>query len=121
MNVPGNAVNHLIETERLFLRELNRNDSSGLSSILCDPESMRYYPHPFSMEEVQSWIIRNMENYNKYSHGPWAVVLRAENILVGDCGITIQDIEGEELHELAYYIKKEFCSMGYATKLVGHA
>jgi RimJ/RimL family protein N-acetyltransferase len=43
-------------------------------------------------------------------------VLRAENILVGDCGITIQDIEREELHELAYYIKKEFRNMGYATE-----
>jgi hypothetical protein len=43
-------------------------------------------------------------------------VLKAENIPVGDCGITIQDIEGEELPELGYHIKKEFCNMGYATK-----
>lgn len=106
----------IVETEHLFLRELNLNDKDGLAAILCDPESMEYYPNPFSMEQTVNWIKWNINNYKKYKHGLWAVILKGENIFLGDCGITIQEIEGEEIPELGYHIKKEYWNKGYATE-----
>jgi RimJ/RimL family protein N-acetyltransferase len=106
----------IIETERLYLRELTINDKFELSKILSDTESMRFYDHPYSMEEVENWIQWNLDNYKKYNHGLWAVILKYDDTFLGDCGITIQEIENEKLPELGYHIKKEYWNKGYATE-----
>ncbi|MBN2652268.1 MAG: GNAT family N-acetyltransferase [Spirochaetales bacterium] len=106
----------IIETKRLFLRELVKSDKEELAKILTDPESMKYYPAPFSYKKVEDWIKWNIDNYNKYNHGLWAVILKEGNVFLGDCGITMQNIDGEQLPELGYHIKKEYCNKGFATE-----
>jgi RimJ/RimL family protein N-acetyltransferase len=69
------------------LRELEVSDKNELSKVLSDPESMQYYPHSFSEEEVENWIRWNVENYRKYNHGLWAVILEEDGKFIGDCGI----------------------------------
>ena len=56
----------ILETERLFLREMTPEDADALALVLSDPESMKFYPHPFSREEVENWIKWNQGNYEKY-------------------------------------------------------
>lgn len=106
----------IIETERLFLRELVTSDKEELAKILSDPESMKFYPTPFTDKKVEDWIKWNIDNYKKYKHGLWAIILKEGNIFLGDCGITIQNIEGDKLPELGYHIKNEYCNKGYATE-----
>ncbi len=77
---------------------------------------MQFYPAPFSDKEVEDWIKWSIDNYKRYRHGLWAVILKEGNIFPGDCGITMQDIKGEKLPELGYHIKKEYCNKGYATE-----
>jgi len=98
----------IIETERLYLRELKMDDQNELSKVLSDPESMQYYPHPFNQEEVKSWIKWNEKNYQQYNHGLWAVVLKEEDTFIGDCGITMQNIDGVSLPEIGFNIIKEY-------------
>lgn len=43
----------IIETERLYLRELTMEDKEEWAKVLSDIESMRFYPHPFSEKEVR--------------------------------------------------------------------
>ena len=106
----------IIETERLYLRELIMEDKEQLAKVLSDIESMRFYPHPFSEEEVENWINWNIDNYKKYKHGLWAVILKAGDIFLGDCGITIQNIDGEIVPEMGFHIIKDYCGKGYATE-----
>ena len=106
----------IIETERLYLREMDIDDESGLSDIFCDPYSMRYYPKPFDSDQVKNWILRNINSYAKYRHGLWAVVLKDSDLIICDCGITIQKIEEEYLPELGFHINKKCCGKGYATE-----
>lgn len=106
----------IIETERLYLRELATGDKNELSRVLSDSESMQYYPHPFTEEEVKKWIQWNMGNYKEYKHGLWAVVLKKDDIFIGDCGITMQNIEGETLPEIGFHIIKDYWNKGYATE-----
>ena len=54
---------HIIETERLFLREMELKDKADLSNMLCDRKSMKYYPSRFTKEQVENWIKWNIENY----------------------------------------------------------
>ena len=106
----------VIETERLYLRPLTFQDAKDLSLVLSDKESMKHYPHAFSMEEVENWIKRNIERYQKDGFGLWAVVRKADNQFLGDCGITLQDIDGEILPEIGFHIIKTYCNKGYASE-----
>lgn len=106
----------ILETERLYLRELVLEDKKELSKVLSNPESMEFYPHPFSDEEVEKWIRWNIENYKKYKHGLWAVILKEGNVFIGDCGITMQDIGNEIVPEIGFHIIKEYCKKGFATE-----
>ena len=106
----------IVETERLYLRELLPDDKKELRKVLSDPESMEYYPHAFSEEEVENWIKWNIDNYKKYNHGLWAVILKEGDVFIGDCGITMQSIGEETVPEIGFHIIKEYCNKGYATE-----
>lgn len=106
----------IIETDRLYLRELVLDDLHELSKVLSDPESMQYYPESFSQERVKRWIEWNIDNYKKYNHGLWAVILKGEEKFIGDCGITMQTIENEIVPEIGFHIIKQYWNKGYATE-----
>lgn len=98
----------MIETGRLLLREFRLEDFDDLFKILSDPETMQHYPKPFDEERTKRWIEWNLENYQKYGFGLWAVVLKETNEFIGDCGITMQIIDGESLPEIGYHINKKY-------------
>ncbi|MFD2626794.1 GNAT family N-acetyltransferase [Salibacterium salarium] len=106
----------IIETDRLYLREFVMHDKHELSKVLSDPESMQYYPHPFNEEEVKNWIKWNIENYKRDKHGLWAVILKEGDTFIGDCGITMQNIDDEKLPEIGFHVIKEYWNKGYATE-----
>lgn len=109
-------MNRIIETNRLYLKELTREDNADLACILCDKESMAYYPRPFNCKEVNNWIDWNVQSYRTNGYGLWAVILTDGDVFLGDCGVTIQEIAGENLPELGYHIKKDHWNNGYATE-----
>jgi RimJ/RimL family protein N-acetyltransferase len=106
----------IIETRRLILRQLTLDDITSLSLVLSDQESMRHYPHAFSNEEVKKWVERNIKRYKNDGFGLWAVIRKEDNQFLGDCGITLQNIDGDILPEIGFHIIKTFCNMGYATE-----
>lgn len=106
----------IIETERLILREYTYEDFESLYKILSDKETMEHYPNPFDEEKVRGWIKWNIENYAKYGFGLWAVVLKETSEMIGDCGITIQNIDEELLPEIGYHINKKYWRKGFGSE-----
>ena len=104
----------MIETKRLLLREYSPDDFDALYAILSDPETMRHYPAPFDAARTRRWIDWNLENYEKYGFGLWAVVLKETGAFIGDCGLTLQNIDGEALPEIGYHIHRDHWRRGYA-------
>ena len=103
-----------IETERLFLREMTMDDFDALYKVLADKEIMQHYPYTFDEERVRAWIQRNMDRYEKFGFGLWAVCLKETGEMIGDCGLTLQNIEGEMLTEIGYHIRADQQRKGYA-------
>lgn len=103
-----------LETERLVLREMAEQDFESLLQILSDPETMRHYPKPFDGAKVHDWIAWNQENYRVFGFGLWAVTLKETGELIGDCGITMQNIAGRIKPEIGYHIRKDQQRKGYA-------
>lgn len=105
-----------LETNRLILREFSTEDFDALYEILSDPETMRHYPKPFDESKVRYWIEWNLENYRVFGFGLWAVVLKETGRLIGDCGITMQNIDGKIKPEIGYHIHKSCWRRGYASE-----
>ena len=104
----------MIETERLLLREYILDDFDALYEIMSDPETMAHYPAPYDEARTRRWIDWNLENYARYGFGLWAVVLKETGEFIGDCGLTLQNIDGERLPEIGYHIHKKYWRRGFA-------
>ena len=104
------------ETKRLILREMVDEDFSALYEILSDPFTMQHYPAPFDEEKVRLWIERNRTRYSADGFGLWAVILKETGALIGDCGITMQNINSQLLPEIGYHIHKDHQRKGYASE-----
>ena len=105
-----------METERLRIRELQAQDFDAVYSVLADSNIMRHYPYTFDEVRVRGWISKNIERYRNLGFGLWAVCLKETGELIGDCGLTMQLINGEIKPEIGYHIKAEHQQKGYATE-----
>ena len=106
----------ILETERLILREMAEEDFEALHAIFCDAETMQHYPAPFDAEKTRSWIARNQERYVELGFGLWAVVLKETGEVIGDCGLTLQNIDGESVPEIGYHIWKSLWRKGLGSE-----
>lgn len=104
----------IIETERLILREMTENDFEALNKVLADSEIMRHYPYEFDENRVRNWIARNIERYRIFGFGLWAVCLKETGEMIGDCGLTMQLIDGEIKPEIGYHIRSDKQRNGFA-------
>jgi RimJ/RimL family protein N-acetyltransferase len=106
----------VLETPRLILREFTPEDADALALVISDPETMRYYPEPFNRAGVGEWIARNLRRYEADGHGLWAMDLKSSGAMVGDCGITLQDVDGKPLPEIGYHLHRDMWGQGLATE-----
>jgi len=106
----------IISAKRLMLRELSNSDIGPLFEILSDKETMQYYPATYTVEMTQSWINRNINSCRENGFGLWAVVLKKSEKMIGQCGISLQNIDGDIVPEIGYHIHKQHWNQGYATE-----
>lgn len=106
----------ILETERLYLREMTRDDFCDLAEILQNPRVMYAYEHDFSDDDVQEWLNRQQARYKKYGFGLWAMILKETGKMIGQAGLTMQPYKGGEVLEIGYHLKEEFWHKGYATE-----
>lgn len=104
----------IIETERLYLRELLFSDFEALCKILQDKEVMYAYEHAFDKQEVMEWLEKQQNRYKEYGFGLWAVILKETDEMIGQCGLTMQDLEEKKVLEIGYLFQKAFWHNGYA-------
>lgn len=109
-------INMQLETKRLILREYTMDDFDDIYEILSDEETMAHYPKPFDQEEVKGWIQWNIDNYETFGFGLWVAELKENGQMIGDCGITMQTINGNVRPEIGYHIHKRYQNNGYATE-----
>lgn len=104
----------ILETQRLLLREMTQADYPALAEILQDRVAMFAYEHAFSDEETQTWLDRMRERYAKDGFGLWAVVCKETGEMIGQCGLTWQNYEGERVLEIGYLFQRKHWKKGYA-------
>lgn len=104
----------ILETERLVLRKMNQGDFDALCRILQDEEAMYAYEGAFSDGEVQEWLDRQIGRYENDGFGLWAVLLKENGRVIGQCGLTMQDCGERRVPEVGYLFERAYWHRGYA-------
>lgn len=106
----------ILQTGRLYLREMNQADFNSLCEILQDEDTMYAYEGAFSDNEVQEWLDRQISRYQQWKFGLWAVILKETQEMIGQCGLTMQPWKDKEVLEIGYLFERSYWHRGYATE-----
>jgi len=63
----------------------------------------------------EGWIEWNLANYVEHGFGLWVVETHAGEF-VGDCGLTMQDVEGTLMVEAGWHVRSPLRRQGYAAE-----
>ncbi len=105
-----------LETARLRLRPLTMDDLEALNAIQSDPVHMRFYPHPFSMDESREWIDRMHARYEEIGFALLAVDDLETGEFLGNVGPHLQHVDDVDEVELGWSITPTRARQGIATE-----
>jgi RimJ/RimL family protein N-acetyltransferase len=110
-----NGINATLKTKRLILRPMLETDLDALHLIFTDVKVMAAFNHdPFTREQMQRWLQRNLDHQNQYGYGLFSVILKETGELIGDCGL--EQMEDQGAAELGYDFRSDFWNQGFATE-----
>ena len=110
-----NEISSRLETKRLFLRPMLQTDLDALLLIFTDSKVMASFNHPpFTHEQMQRWLQRNLDHQQTFGYGLFSVILKETGELIGDCGL--EQMEDQGAAELGYDFRSDFWNQGYATE-----
>ena len=105
-----------LETVRLRLRPLSMGDLEALHAIQSDPVHMRFYPHPFSLDESRAWIERMQARYEEVGFALLGVEDLATGEFLGNVGPHVQHVDDVDEVELGWSITPTRAREGIATE-----
>lgn len=106
----------IAETPRLILRHFIWNDLDKLAKIYGDPIVMKFLYRTWTYEETKQQLDLIFDCYEKYGFGEWAIVYKANNKLIGRCGLMPHKVDGEQEIAIGYTLSQEYWGQGLATE-----
>ena len=92
------------DTSRLTFREMTEADVSNIAML--DIGGLR---------GPSSWVEWNRRNYAELGFGLWIIETHAGDF-VGDCGLTMQEVENVWHVEAGWHVRADLRRQGYATE-----
>lgn len=111
----------MIETRRLRLREVTRDDLGALAAMVADPEQMTFYPGVRTRDEAADWMELNLGLYAERGFGTWLVESRADAAFLGYSGIRPLVLDGREEMEIGWHIHKSAWGRGVTSEAAAAA
>jgi len=92
-------------------------DREPMYNIFCDAEVMRFSDGVKTKEWVRTWLRACHERYQSWGYGPYAVVEKGSQAVIGYCGLFFfSDIDGQTEVEIGYRLASGAWGKGYATE-----
>lgn len=108
-----------LETDRLIIRYVNKNDALDMYEYASKEEVCRYLlwsPH-INLSATEGYIDFLCDRYKKGLYADWAVVLKSNGKMIGTCGFaSLNSAEGKS--EIGYVLSPDFQGNGYMTEAV---
>jgi len=108
---------YILQTERLILRRYELEDAVRAHILAGEKEIIETtlaIPYPYLLEHAESWIQQHPKLIENGAAYPFAVVMKAGNVLIGT--MTLRIDKQHNKGELAYWIGKDYWGKGYATE-----
>ncbi len=109
----------ILETERLTLRPIRREDEADAFAYGADPEVSRYttWERHRSVDDARAFVDWVLGEYERGRPAPWAIVHREAGRLIGACGVA--DWRPEHARaEIGYVLARPYWGQGYTTEAV---
>lgn len=106
----------ILQTRRLTLRELVKEDVDALRPILQDPLVMYAWEHAFTDAEIRDWIETNRARYQTDGCGYWAAQEPETGRVAGMLGLLMEEVAGERRLGIGYLLRRDCWGIGYATE-----
>ncbi len=106
-----------LRTERLLLRPFCAADAPRVQRLAGDraiADTTLNIPHPYQDGMAETWIATHADLWQEGVASIYAVVLDAEDALIGGCGLRIA-LEHRRA-ELGYWIGRPYWGQGFATE-----
>lgn len=109
----------LIETDRLILREVSKDDADDLLIYLSDKEVMKYMGlEPFnSVEDALDEIAWYKSIFEKETGMRWGISLKGQDKVIGSCGFLNRATQHYRA-EIGYELSKEHWGKGIASEAI---
>lgn len=102
-------------TDRLRFRPMDMGDLDDLAAVLSAPDPVHVDRPARTRQDAVRWIEWQRRNYAEHDFGLWFVETN-DGDFVGDCGLTMQDVEGTPHVEVGYHVMPDVRRHGYATE-----
>jgi len=107
-----------LTSPRLHFRQLNINDVDALMEFFNSSEALKFFPtlKVGERQEAINWITRMGKRYEMHGVGLWALTDKQTGAFIGQCGLLVQDIDGNTELEIGYSLNPSSWGKGYATE-----
>lgn len=102
-----------LQTERLGFRPWSEDDLGLALGLWGDPEVTRLIGGPFSEEQVQERLSREIATQRSHGVQYWPMFLLTTGEHVGCCGLRPHRLE-EKIYEIGFHLRRAQWGRGYA-------
>lgn len=107
------------QTLRLFFRLLTPDDYDAWLPLFEHPDAARFLgmahlKTPF--EQCDLWFEKSLARYENGTGGMNVLVDKITGAIIGQCGLLVQNLEGEHIMEIGYSILPSQWGKGYASE-----
>ncbi|MED4074253.1 GNAT family N-acetyltransferase [Priestia endophytica] len=106
-----------IETNRLLLREIVKDDANDILKYLSDEEVMKYYGlAPFkTINEALNEILWYQSILNEQTGIRWGITLKGKDEVIGSCGF-LNRVPEHYRTEIGYELSRDYWGHGIASE-----
>ena len=105
-----------LQTPRLWLRPFSENDLDHLAALMANTDFMRFSLGVLSREQTAAFLKKVTARDCEGLPSQFAVVLRADERLIGYCGFFAQVVDDVEEIEIGYRLDPDWWGQGLATE-----
>lgn len=106
-----------LTSERLVSKFIKPGDEKRWLPFFQSSDATKLFPD-FGLNSLEKrthyWIAKQLERYAANRYGLQLLYLKDSDILIGQCGLLLQEVDGIEELEVGYHILPEYWGLGYA-------
>jgi RimJ/RimL family protein N-acetyltransferase len=108
-----------LETDRLVLRDIEEDDAEALADLWTDPDVTMFMGGPRDYDNMISVFEQDAaaSDNELRIYDLWPLVEKSSGQVIGHCGLSDKDVEGELEIELVVVLARQAWGKGYATEI----